>query len=210
MEIRALDPGDARAGFHSGNPDVDEFFHRYAGQNQWRHHVGVTYCLLQDVRIDGFITLGAGGIVPRDLPDRHSFPRYTLPVLRLSRLGVAHELQGTGVGRQLLAFTVEIALEMRVRVGCVGIVVDAKPDAVAFYERHGFRALPVTSRMAGAGAPPVRLFADLRHLLRGAAAVRGGLTPADSLAAEIRRRARETGLSTEDIRAALNRLLERA
>jgi hypothetical protein len=101
----------------------------------------------------------------------------------------------------------DIALEMRVRVGCVGIVVDAKPDAAGFYERHGFRTLPITSRMAGAGAPPVRLFADLRHLLHGAAAARDGLTAADSLASEMRRRARELGLSEDEVRAAVDRML---
>jgi len=207
MEIRALDPGDVRSGFESGNPDIDEFFLRFAGQNQWRHHVGVTYCLFDNAHIGGFVTLSAGSVNPRDVPSGGSLPRYAAPVLRLSRLGVARKMQSTGVGRQLLALAVTIALEMRVRVGCVGIVVDAKPDAVAFYERHGFHVLPVTSRMAGAGSPPVRLFADLRHLLHGAAAARDGLTPADSLASEMRRRAQELGLSAEEVHAALQRLL---
>jgi GNAT superfamily N-acetyltransferase len=209
MEIRALVPGDLRQGFDSGNRDIDEFFQRYAGQNQWRHHVGVTYCLLEEARIVGFVTLAAGDMDPQglsELGDR-SFPRYPAPVLRLTRLGVSHELQGTGLGRQLLAVAVTIALEMRVRVGCVGVVVDAKPDAVRFYERRGFRVLPITSRMAGAGAPPVRLFTDLRHLLHGAAAARDGLTAADSLATEMHRRARELGLSADEVRTAVDRML---
>lgn len=209
METRALAPGDLRQGFESGNPDIDEFFQRYAGQNQWRHHVGVTYCIFDEARAVGFVTLAAGDMDPQELSETSgkSLPRYHAPVLRLTRLGVSRELQGTGLGGQLLAIVVTIAFEMRARVGCVGIVVDAKPDAVRFYERHGFRLLPITSRMAGAGAPPVRLFADLRHLLHGAAAAREGLTAADSLASEMRRRARELGLSADEVRTAVDRML---
>ncbi|MPY89663.1 MAG: GNAT family N-acetyltransferase [Luteitalea sp.] len=34
MEIRALNEGDDRSLFHSGDPDLVKFFHRFAGQNQ--------------------------------------------------------------------------------------------------------------------------------------------------------------------------------
>jgi hypothetical protein len=48
VQIRVLAPGDDRGQFSSGNPDLDRFFHRFAGQNQFRHHIGVTY-----VAVDG-------------------------------------------------------------------------------------------------------------------------------------------------------------
>lgn len=209
MRARSLFQTDERAGFESGDPAIDRFFREFAGQNQWRHHVGVTYCLFSGRLPVAFVTLSAGSLDPRDLPDGDGdrLPRHPAPVLRLARLGVGRRHQGDGLGRELLGAAADIALEMRARAGCIGIVVDAKPDAVAFYERHGFRALPITSRVAGAGAPPVRLFVDLRHLVHGAAAARAGLTVADSLAAEIRRRARELSLSPEEIRAAVDKLM---
>jgi hypothetical protein len=37
---RPLAPSDDRAIFRSGDADLDRFFHRYAGQNQFRHHLG--------------------------------------------------------------------------------------------------------------------------------------------------------------------------
>ena len=43
MEIRALREADEPAPFHSGDSDLDRFLHRYAGQNQFRHHIGTTY-----------------------------------------------------------------------------------------------------------------------------------------------------------------------
>lgn len=209
MRARALLETDERAGFESGDPAIDRFFREFAGQNQWRHHVGVTYCLFRGGPAVAFVTLSAGSLDPRDLSEgmRDSLPLYPAPVLRLARLGVDRRHQGDGLGRELLGVAADIALEMRARAGCIGIVVDTKPDAAGFYERHGFRALPITSRVAGAGAPPVRLFVDLRHLVHGAAAARAGLTAADSLASEIRRRARELSLSPEQIRAAVDKLL---
>ncbi len=56
---------------------------------------------------------------------------------------------GRGLGRALLRFTIELAERMRVELGCVGLVVDAKRGAEGFYERLGFVALDV---LAGATA----------------------------------------------------------
>jgi GNAT superfamily N-acetyltransferase len=209
MEIRALRPGDERGRFESGDPDIDRFFRTYAGQNQWRRHVGVTYCVLKEGLPVGFATVAAGSVGDTALPRAvaRKLPAYPTPVLRLARLGVDLQHRNTGLGRELLNTASLIALEMRARAGCVGILVDAKPHAVGFYERYGFRALPITSRSAGAGAPPVRLFLDLRYLMRGAACVDRGISPADSLAAEVRRRASELGLSADEVRAAVDRML---
>jgi hypothetical protein len=42
MEIRALREADDRSQLRSGDADLDRFFHKYAGQNQFKHYVGVT------------------------------------------------------------------------------------------------------------------------------------------------------------------------
>ena len=41
MEIRILRPSDNRSVFQSGDEALDRFLHRYAGQNQFRHYLGV-------------------------------------------------------------------------------------------------------------------------------------------------------------------------
>lgn len=38
IEIRALREDDDRSQFHSGDPDLDRFFHKFAGQNQFRRY----------------------------------------------------------------------------------------------------------------------------------------------------------------------------
>ncbi|MBE0417174.1 MAG: GNAT family N-acetyltransferase [Coriobacteriia bacterium] len=212
MEIRALRPEDRRDAFRSGQPDIDEFFWRYAGQNQFRHHIGVTYVgLAQDTPVAYFTVAAAQArrtALPPETADR--LPAYPVPVLRLARLGVDATSQGTGLGTVMLHALMAIAVEMRARVGCVGILVDSKPETVAFYEERGFRRTPVTSRIAGAGAPPGRLFADLRHLWSAGDPARVDQGPELAFAAEFRRRARELGLTPEQMAAAVDALTRSA
>lgn len=48
IEIRSLQINDDRKSFSSGDADLDRFFHKYAGQNQFRLHIGTTYVALDD------------------------------------------------------------------------------------------------------------------------------------------------------------------
>lgn len=43
-----------------------------------------------------------------------------------------------GIGKALLRHVLGLALEQRDRLGCVGVVTDAKAEAVRFYEGLGF------------------------------------------------------------------------
>ena len=68
-------------------------------------------------------------------------PNYPLPVLKLTRLGVKTEYHNSGVGRALLKHVLMLALKQKERVGCFGVVVDAKEDALEYYKKFGFIAL---------------------------------------------------------------------
>jgi len=82
IEIRLLRPEDDRSRFHSGNADLDRFFARYAGQNQFRHHIGSTYVVVEGEAVLGFMTVSPSQIEIDDLPaaSRKRLPRYPLPV----------------------------------------------------------------------------------------------------------------------------------
>ncbi len=101
IEVRALEPGDDRSGFVSGDADLDRFLQKYAAQNQFRHHVGTTYVAVIGGRIVGFATVSAASIYVDDIPERlrRRLPHYPLPVLRLARLAVDRRRQQQGVGR---------------------------------------------------------------------------------------------------------------
>ncbi|MEQ9318037.1 MAG: GNAT family N-acetyltransferase [Polyangiaceae bacterium] len=141
IEIRPLARQDDRSDFSCGQPDIDRFFEHYAGQNQFKLHLAVSYVAVVQGRIVGFAVVAASSLERASLPSarlRKRLPRYPLPVLRLARLGVDTRAQGLGIGKALLRHVMVLALGQRDRVGCVGLVTDAKPEATRFYERLGF------------------------------------------------------------------------
>lgn len=144
LEIRALRQDDDRSRFSCGQPDLDRFFGHYAGQNQFKLHLAVTYVAVVDGGIVGFVTIAASSLERASVPSarlKKRLPQYPLPVLRVARLGVDRLAQGHGVGRILLRHVFRLAVELRDRLGCVGVVTDAKDDAVSFYASLGFVAM---------------------------------------------------------------------
>jgi GNAT superfamily N-acetyltransferase len=172
MEIRALREGDDRSQFRSGDADLDRFLHKFAGQNQFKHYLGVTYIAVDEGRILGFATVAAGHVEIEDLPAtaRKKLPRYPLPVLRLARLAVDQAARGQGLGRRMLQFIFELALQMASDYGCIGVVVDAKPDAVDFYRKYGFVSIDVLEGQSDARPAPVPMFLAMRSIRRAVGA----------------------------------------
>lgn len=164
IEVRRLLPEDDRTRFRSGNLELDRFFANYAGQNQFKHHVGSTYVAVDERGTTfGFTTVSASELLATSLPQqaRKRLPSYPLPVLRLARLAVDERAQGLGIGRLLLRTVFLLAHEMADSVGCVGVVVDAKPQAVTYYESFGFFALEADAGELGDRPQPLPMFLTL-------------------------------------------------
>lgn len=161
--VRKLRPDDDLSAFDSGDPDLDRFFKRFAGQNQFKHYVGTTYVADDDGKIVGFATVSAAQIEVQDLPagKQGRLPRYPLPVLRLARLAVDRKAQGRGVGLTLLKAVFILAKAMASDFGCVGVVVDAKPEAITFYQRYGFIELDVLQGQLGDRPEPRPMFLEI-------------------------------------------------
>ena len=172
MEIRALRPDDDRTCFDSGDPDLDRFFARFAGQNQFVNHLGTTYVAVEKGLILGYVTVAPGQIEAVEIPPasiRRKLPRYPLPILRLARMAVARSFQKKGLGRELLRFAFELALRMAEAYGCMGVCVDAKPAALDFYTRFDFEPLVAVAGLPPTHPQPTPLFlhiATLKDALR--------------------------------------------
>jgi GNAT superfamily N-acetyltransferase len=166
--IRALREDDDRESFRSGNASLDEFFRRYAGQNQFRHHIGVTYVAALGALVLGYATVSPAALDADELPSGKRMPPYPLPVLRLARLAVAESAAGRGLGRALLRFTIELAERQRDEVGCVGVLVDAKPDAVEFYLQFGFVRVEAVAGIAQTTPRAIALYLPLGSVPRRA------------------------------------------
>jgi hypothetical protein len=68
IEVRLLQETDDCGSFQSGDERLDLFFRRYAGQNQFRHHIGATYLALESETILGFATVSGGHVEIENLP----------------------------------------------------------------------------------------------------------------------------------------------
>ena len=139
LEIRRLSDGSA---LDCGDARLNDFLARYAGQNQFRYQISVTYLAVEAAVIVGYSTISPGVLdeIQREgLPRK--MPKYPLPVLRLCRLGVSVAQQGTGVGKKLVRQCLELAVTMTENLGCIGILADAYHTKKAWYEALGFRVL---------------------------------------------------------------------
>jgi GNAT superfamily N-acetyltransferase len=163
IEVRLLGATDDRSAFQSGDEQLDLFFRRYAGQNQFRHHIGTTYVAVERASILGFATVTVGHLEIEDLPPglRRKLPDYPLPILRLARLAVARNTQGMGVGEHLMRTVLSVAIELRAKLGCIGVVVDAKPGAENYYARYGFMELEVVEGALEERPAPKPMFLPL-------------------------------------------------
>lgn len=164
LKVRRLEPEDDRSGFRSGNLDLDRFFIRYAGQNQFRHHIGTTYVAVDPAGfVAGFATITASELVRDSIPERtrRGLPRYPIPVLRLARLATDERAKGHGVGGLLLRAVIILARQMAADIGCAGVLVDANPDAVAFYEKLGFLAVEAVGGQLGDRPEPLPMFLEI-------------------------------------------------
>ncbi len=47
------------------------------------------------------------------------------------------------------------------RVGCIGVLVDAKPDVVEYYRQYGFEELEILEGVLGDRPPPIPMFLPL-------------------------------------------------
>lgn len=143
----------SRAAFSCGQPDLDDWFRRRAGQDQRRNISRVFVAVDDALGVVGFYSLSTFSFGFDDLPPElgRRLPRYgDIPAVLIGRLARDERVRGQGVGELLLADAIVRILSAARSVAVFAIVVDAKDeDAAAFYERYGFQRFP---------SRPLRLF----------------------------------------------------
>lgn len=159
VEVRLLERSDDRGQFESGDERLDRYLRDSAGQHQFKQHVSVTHVAIDEGVIVGYASIAACSIDgPALRTAGMNVPKMPLPALRLARLAVASKRHRTGIGEKLLECVFIAARQMAGSVGCVGVVVDAYPQAVQYYARWGFATIDVAE---GAMAGTVTMFLKL-------------------------------------------------
>jgi GNAT superfamily N-acetyltransferase len=130
-----------RKPFDSGEPVLDEWLLRYAGQNRRRdtaatwviadtHDIVVAYA---SVAMTGIDRSAAPHVLAKSAPN-------PVPALLLGRLAVDHRYAGLGIGTTLVAHVLATAVELNQKAACRAVVVTAlTPHALTWWERLGFR-----------------------------------------------------------------------
>ncbi len=147
IEIRQLHKSDNLSSFDCGVVELNQFLKQYARQNRFKHYIGTTYVAVVEDIIIGYLSVSAGSVRIENFSSEYSkkFPKYPLPILRLTRLAVDIKYQNIGIGKQLLKFALKLALIQKERFGCFALVVDAKEKSVGFYEAYGFEEIDIAS-----------------------------------------------------------------
>lgn len=142
--VAPLDATHERAGFHSGSDPLDRYLREQVTQDIRRRVAACFVALNDQARIAGYYTLASASLMLSDLPAdvAKKLPRYpTVPAVRMGRLAVDQAFGGQGLGSALLADGLDWAT--RSEIAAYALMVDAKDDrAAAFYDHHGFIALP--------------------------------------------------------------------
>jgi len=144
FRIEALNPSHNRRQFSCGDPQLDDYLHRFARQHAVSN-VSRTYVASPGEAILGYYSLAMSAIAKAQLPEHYlaRFPKFPLPVARLARLAVDVQFQRQGLGETLLTDALYRCHRLAGEIGMVGIIVDAKHEkAKAYYQRFEFESLP--------------------------------------------------------------------
>lgn len=133
-----------RAAFSCGEPSLDEYLKRRAGQDLKRR-LAVTYVLApidEPSLVAGYFTLSAYAVLASELPEELAvrLPRHDrFPTTLIGRLARDVEYRGDRLGELLLLEALARAFENSEHVASFAVVVDARNDhAPKFYQRYGF------------------------------------------------------------------------
>ena len=147
LVFEPLGPQHDRSGFACGEPALDEWLRRRAGQDERRNVARVFVAVDHELGLVGFYSVSAFTLELPELPEAiaRKLPRYGLvPAALIGRLARDERMHGRGLGGLLLADAVRRILAASRTLTVFAIVVDAKDErAAAFYAGFGFRRFPL-------------------------------------------------------------------
>ena len=129
-----------RRRFASGEPALDDWLRRYAGQNRRRDTAATWVIATPEDRVVAYASLAMTAI------DRSAAPRTVakqapdpVPALLLGRVAVDKDFAGLGIGTALVTYVLATATELNAKAACRAVVVAAlDARARAWWERLGF------------------------------------------------------------------------
>ncbi len=144
-ELRRPEPLDPKrhvtSGFDSGDPGLDEWLRRYAGQNR-RGDTAATWVITDvSARVVAFASLSMTAINRSAAPLALGKAPQLVPALLIGRLAVDRQAAGKGIGTALVGHLLATAVRLNASAACKAVVVVAlHPPARRWWKRLGFLA----------------------------------------------------------------------
>jgi GNAT superfamily N-acetyltransferase len=140
-----LDSHHDRQGFDCGNEELNRWLKQVARQHKDKR-ISTTIVAVSEIsatEILGYYAITVGEAVHADLPEeyRKRMPDKA-PVFLLARLATAKQYQGMKIGEGMLFDAIDRVTDISNNIGGIGLIVDAKDDAIEFYRRYGFKQTP--------------------------------------------------------------------
>lgn len=138
LELFPLE-GPAPYGFRCKREEQNSFFYERAWPEQ-QQGFSLTYLAHLSGIVVGYMTVAMDAIPLQTREKPHSsIGIVRFPALKLAQLAVHVNWEGQGVGKHLVALAAGLGLDLRQRVGCRYLTVDAEPDLTDWYEKQEFR-----------------------------------------------------------------------
>lgn len=144
MLILPLNDQHDRQGFDCGSPVLNGWFQQMARQHKSKG-ISSTFVVVADkagTEVYGFYSLSFAEIINVDLPVKigKKLP-VKVPVFRLGRLATSEHHKRQGIGKMMVADAFLRVKQLADHVGGIGLMVNAKPEAVVFYRQYGFEQM---------------------------------------------------------------------
>lgn len=129
--------------FDCGDSDLNDFLKNDAIYYT-KNNLAVTYLVADSNKVVSYMSLAMGAIeikkhlFEKDIDARARIRYY--PCLKIARLATDKRYRGKGYAAKMIYLAVTIAKEIRKRVGCRFLMVDAYPDPklIDWYKKRGF------------------------------------------------------------------------
>jgi len=139
LEIFPLCEDEDLSTFFCTDNDLNDFLHADALLDM-QNGYSVTHLVKKDDCSVGFFTLITDSIQTKFI-EINEFPSYRygkLPAIKIARLATHREFERQGIGQFMINESLKRAYNLTRQIGCCVITVDAKIDAVPFYEKYSF------------------------------------------------------------------------
>lgn len=134
--------------FDCGNDELNEFLRTDEVKEFEREHLGKTTLVYCSGELATYYTIYAGSLERAYIQKHGSLSKATtmhvksIPAIIVGRLAVDRKWQRKGVGKAILERIMMYAVDNSCHLGIRLLLVQAKLDAVPFYEKVGFVAVP--------------------------------------------------------------------